>query len=327
MKKWLTVLLTALLAISLTACGTTAEKTKVTFADAGWDSIKFHNEVAIFIGENAFDLEGEQTSGTSTILISAMESGDLDVYMEMWTDNIASYDQDIAEGKYKELGLNFGDNAQGFYVSRYVIEGDASRGIEAMALDLKTVADLAKYSDVFEDSDDPSKGRIYGAISGWQVDTIMRNKVDFYGLDEFYNYIDPGSEAALAASISAAYEKGEPIVSYYWEPTWITGKYDLVLLEDAPYDPNLYPEGKSACPSTEVTVCVSNDFYEKQPEYSEFLSKYHTSSALTAEALYYMQENDASYVDTVKWFLGEHDELLEQWLPADKAELVRKALD
>jgi electron transfer flavoprotein beta subunit len=63
----------------------------------------------------------------------------------------------------------------------------------------------------------------------------MRNKCTYYGLDEFYIYIDPGSDPALSASIASAYEKGEPIVAYYWEPTWLTGKYDLVLLEDPAY--------------------------------------------------------------------------------------------
>jgi ABC-type proline/glycine betaine transport system substrate-binding protein len=57
----------------------------------------------------------------------------------------------------------------------------------------------------------------------------MRNKFAFYGLNENFNYIDPGSGTTLAASISAACEKGEPIVAYYWEPTWIMGKYDLVF--------------------------------------------------------------------------------------------------
>jgi glycine betaine/proline transport system permease protein/glycine betaine/proline transport system substrate-binding protein len=120
---------------------------------------------------------------------------------------------------FQELSVNFDDDIQGFYVPRYVIEGDEERGIEAVAPDLVTVADLANYSDVFQDPDDPTMGRIYGAISGWAIDDVMRNKWEYYGLDEMYNYIDPGSETALAAAFASAYEKGEPIVGYYWDPT------------------------------------------------------------------------------------------------------------
>ncbi len=304
-----------------------AKPIKAVFADADWDSIRFHNAVAMLIGEAAYQIDGEEVTGTTPITYNALKTGDIQVYMELWTDNLATYREDLEAGAFRELGLNFGDDMQGFYVPRYVIEGDASRGIEPLAPDLKHVKDLKKYSHVFPDPDDPSKGRLYGAISGWSVDEIMRNKFAFYGLNENFNYIDPGSGTTLAASISAACEKGEPIVAYYWEPTWIMGKYDLVLLEDAPYQEELYFEGKCACPAVPVMVGVSNDFYEAAPEFCAFLSNYQTSSALTSEALRYMEETGATEAETAKWFLKQHDELLDQWLPADKAELVRAALN
>lgn len=109
---------------------------------------------------------------------------------------------------------------------------------------------------------------------------------------------------------------------------WLTGKYDMVLLEDYPYvDLEKYKAGETACPSVDVTVGVSNQFYEEEPEFCEFLEKYETSSALTSEALAYMQDNEGvTYTDTAKWFLTEHSELIDQWLPEDKAEDVRGAL-
>lgn len=308
------------------AVESTAPSGKVTFCDMGWDSVRFHDAVGMFIAEEAYGLETEEVTSTTAIGYTALKEGDVDVFMETWTDNLATYNDDIASGVIKELSVNFGDNAQGFYVPRYVIEGDADRGLEALAPDLKTVKDLAKYSSVFTDPDDPSKGAIYGALSGWAIDDVMRNKVKNYGLDEYYNYIDPGSDSALAAAIAGACDKGEPIVAYYWEPTWVTGKYDLVLLDDEPYDESLFQDGLCACPSVRVTVCVNSDFYDAQPDFCEFLSNYETSSALTAEALTYIQDTGATSMDAAKWFLKQHDELLTQWLPEDKAELVRQAL-
>lgn len=327
MKKIISTILVTLLAVSLIASCGKKEPVKAVFADAGWDSIQFHNAVLMYIAEKAYSIETEQISGSTPITWSALLDGEITVESETWTDNLATYDADIASGKIIELGINYADNAQGLYVPRYVIEGDPERGIEPMAPDLKTVEDLKNYPDVFADPDDASKGRILGAISGWDVNTIMHNKYEFYGLDEMYNYVDPGSDAALAASFAAAYDKGEAIVGYYWEPTWLTGKYDMVLLDDAPYvDDTTYKLGETACPSVPLTVVVHKDFYAAAPEYCKFLSNYHTSSALTAEALLYLQENGASMEDTAKWFLKQHDELITQWLPADKAELVRAAL-
>ncbi len=326
MKRTIAFLMTMITVITLLGGAALAETTHAVFADAGWDSIRLHNAIAAFIGEAAYDLDTEEISGSTPLTYTGLLSGDVSVYMELWTDNLSSYTEDLAAGKFVELGVNFDDNAQGFYVPRYVIEGDADRGIEAMAPDLKTVEDLKNYADVFVDPESPDMGRIYGAISGWDIDVIMHNKYEFYGLDAMFNYMDPGSDAALAAAFTSAYKKGKPIVGYYWEPTWLTGKYDLVLLEDAPYEPELYPLGQCACPSVSVTIGVSNDFYAAAPEYSEFLSKYRTSSAMTAEALTYILDNDASYEDAAKWFLTQHDDLLDAWMPADKAQLVRDAL-
>ena len=285
MKKKLVFLTVCVLSMVLLFGCASAESAKVVSGDAGWDSIRFHNAVASYIGETAYDIEAEEMSGSTAITYSGLLSGDISVMMELWSDNLATYYEDVEAGTIAELSVNFDDNAQGFYVPRYVIEGDEERGIEAMAPGLKTVADLINYSDVFVDPDDTSKGRIYGAISGWEIDNVMRNKYAFYGLDACYNYMDPGSDSALAAAFAAAYKKGKPIVGYYWEPTWLTGKYDLVLLEDAPYEADLFKKGECACPSVRVTVGVNPGLLETAPAFCEFLSHYQTSSALTAEGL------------------------------------------
>ena len=204
---------------------------------------------------------------------------------------------------------------------RYVIEGDAERGIEPMAPDLKAVKDLLGYSDLFVDEEDPSRGRIYGAIPGWEANDVLYKKYLLYGLDSEYNYFQSGSDASLAGVISSAYEKGQPIVAYYWDPTWLLGKYDMVLLEDEPYvNVEDFKAGKTAFPSVKVTITASNNFNNnpENADFCEFLSNFHSSSALTNEALAYMQDNPGvSYTDTARWFLGQHPELLDEWLPED----------
>jgi glycine betaine/proline transport system permease protein/glycine betaine/proline transport system substrate-binding protein len=297
------------------ACG--SDKDTVVFGDAGWDSMKFHNAVAEYIAETAYNLKTSEISGTTAVTYTGLKRGDIDVYMETWTDSIADYDDDIAAGTIKELSLNYGDNSQGFYIPKYV--QDENPG-------LKTVADLAKYSSLFPNPNGEGKGVIYGVPSGWEVSKVMENKFYYYGLDSYYDYVDPGSDATLQAEIASAYSKHEAIVAYYWDPTWITGQYELVLLEDAPYDSSIYEDGKCACPSMRVTVSVNSDFYAKNPEFCAFLEKYKTSSALTAEALSYIEKNDATYSDTAKWFLKQHSDLIDEWLPSDKADIIKSDL-
>lgn len=291
------------------------EKPIVRFADVGWDSVRFHNAVAGLVAERFFNFDVRELSSTSVIAHEALVRGELDVVMEEWTANLPTYQEDVQGGKLKELGVNFEDNKQGFYVPRYVIEGDAERGLKPLAPGLKSVKDLARYPQLFPDQERKGRSVIYGGIPGWAITEIMRSKVHYYGLDKWFNYVEPGTDAALSTIIASAMDRGVPVVAYYWTPTWLMGKYDLVLLEDEPFSAALWEQGGCACPSVKVTVCASNDFAGKYPEFCGFLSRYHTTSDLISEALAYMQETGADSRATAEWFLERHDELLQEWLP------------
>lgn len=339
MKKPLSLILAALVALSLTVCVSGAgssgqdtaaggygpnrtpapgEKTSITFADVGWDSIKLNNALAGLVAENVFGYTWQETPGSTPISHEALMLGDVDVHMEEWTDNISSYQTDLQAGKFTELGINFNDNYQGFYIPRYVADEYP---------DLKTVKDLAKYPELFPDPEDASKGIIYGGITGWSITEVMEKKVSAYGLDQYYNYFVSGSDAVLNTAMTSAWDNQEPIVAYYWEPTWLLGKYDFVLLEDDPYNPDTFQDGIGACPAVTVTVAVSNDFAASNPEYCAFLSNFSMPSAIISEALAYMQDSSASYTQAAQWLLTEsHPELVSQWLTDEQADALLESL-
>ncbi len=156
----------------------------------------------------------------------------------------------------------------------------------------------------------------------------MRKKIGYYELENQYNYVIPGSDAAMNATLISALDRKEAIVAYYWEPTWLLGMYDFVLLEDRPFDENIYFEGGCECPSVKVNIVTSNEFAESNPAYVSFLKRYQTSSAMTSEGLAYMQENEElSYVDAALWFLKEaHPELIDQWLTPEQSQKLKEAL-
>lgn len=334
MRKNYLILLVVLALAFAAGCGGGGDKggaktapKKVILSDAGWDSIKVYNSIVKIIADKGYGMTTEVVTGSTPITHTALVRGDIDVNLETWTSNIASYDADVKSGAIVELGTNFDDNMQGLFVPRYVIEGDASRNIKPMAPDLKTVEDLKKYPELFKDEENPSKGRIYGSIPGWAADAILFEKFKAYKLDEKFNYFRPGSDATMYASFVTAIEKGEPIVGYLWTPTWITGKYDFIILEDAPYKTDAeFKKGLTAFPSVSVKVCASKKFAESAPEFVAFLKKFKTSSAFAAEALAYMSDNKASYDQVAVYMMKKYDKMLDSWLPADKAKAVREAL-
>lgn len=331
MMRKLTLVISACFLLILSACGSSANKDDIkviTFADAGWDSIRLHNSIAQMIVEEGYGYETDVTTGSTVATLKSLEKGEINVYMEVWTDNIKElYEETLERGDIIKVSTNFADNAQGLYVPTYVIKGDKERGIEAVAPDLKTVEDLAKYPDVFKDPEDRSKGLIIGGPSSWVVSEHLDDKLETYGLHETFNYLTPGSDSAIVASMAAAYTKGEPWVGYYWSPTWVTASYDLTLLEDNPFDLETWDEGKGTeFPPNDVVIAVHKDLPTQAEEVVEFLKKYETSNDLTEEALKYMNENEAEADEAAKWWMKKNEDIWTAWVSDEVAEKVKAAL-
>lgn len=319
MKKVITMVMSLVLILSLSACS--GQKEPIVIGEGDWDSNAFHDQVVKIIIEEGYGVETEIVTADTAIMVSGLKTQDIDVSMELWSDNVPTYDDDIAAGDYVELATNFDDNTQGLYVPTYMVEGD-----DAPAAGLVTVKDLKDYVDLFPDPENPDKGIIYGGPEGWSATAMLHNKMEAYGLDEFYTFKTIDSNSTLSATLSGAYEKGEAWLGYNWEPTWIMGMYDMTLLEDSAYSPEDFEQGIGAFPSVDVTVVATKGFEEEYPEVADFLSNYTTSSAITSQALGYMQANEVEADETAKWFLNENMDLWKPMVSDEAAEKIEAAI-
>jgi glycine betaine/proline transport system substrate-binding protein len=339
--KYLSIGLASALFLALLCAGTTlaADKEPIVFADLGWDSVQVHNRVAGFIIEHGLDYPIKFTPGETILLNKALISakgGDApNVNMETWTENWQElYDEGLAKGKdpttnegFIRLGPNFPNSVQGWYVPTYMIKGDPERGIEATAPDLKSVYDMPKYWELFKDPEDPSKGLFYSCIPGWSCRDINNKKFDAYGIRDTYNIMEPGSGAALAASMESAYKRGKAWIGYYWAPTWILGKLDMTQLEEPPFDPAVFEStAKCAYPAVKCDIIVHKKLPEWAPDVADFLKKYRTTLELNNKFLAYMRDSDGKPQDGAMWFLKTYEDLWTQWVPADVAAKVKAAM-
>lgn len=310
MKKLFALMLTAVMVLAMAGCAT--EEKKIVIGEGDWDSNALHDQIAKIIIEEGYGVEVEIVTADTAVMITGLAQKDIDVVFELWSDNVPTYQDDIAAGKYVELSTNFDDNMQGLYVPTYMVEGP-----NAIAPDLKSVDDLKNYVDLFPDPEDGSRGIIYGGPEGWSATAFLHNKMDAYGLDEHFNFRPIDSGAALNATLAGAYEKQEPWLGYNWEPTWIMGLYDMTLLEDAAYTPEDFEQGIGAFPAVNVIVACNADFEEKFPELTAFLKNYTTSSSLTSAGLAYMQENGVEADEAAKWFINDNSDLIKDMVTAD----------
>lgn len=304
------------------------ETVHLVASDNGWDSQRFHNELAKTVLQHAFGgYELSFMTASSAMTFESIKAGDVDLLIEFWSDNFPTYLQDKADGAIVDLGILIPDSMQGIYVPRYVVEGDAAAGIAPMAPELRHVRDIKNYPHIFKDAENPGKGRLIGAVPGWLVDEIMYKKFIHYGMDKTFVYTRLGSESSIFSSLVSAYNLKEPWVGYCYEPTWIVGKLDLIRLEDEPYNKDGFDQGKTGFKNQAVLITSSTKFKDKvSPEVYSFFQNYRTSSAGVSSALAYMDESKVAYDELAVWFLKNNDSLIDDWLPADNAARLRKYL-
>ena len=184
-------------------------------------------------------------------------------------------------------------------------------------------------------------------ISGWTCYTINLVKHKVYGLDEFYTNFDPGSGGALDAAIAGAFKKGKPVFSYYWTPTGLMGKVDLVKLEEPKYDqacwdemtkvvedikangPDVYKD-TCACEyvNMSLTKAASTKFASKKSNKPilDFIRAYSIPTPDVNKSLaFYMDESGGDMEETAKHFLANTG-IWKKWVPADVAAKVVASL-
>jgi glycine betaine/proline transport system substrate-binding protein len=313
------VVVTALMVPGVVLAGGQAEAddvTKIVMADASWDSILVHNRIVAFILENGYGgYEVDYIPGDTIPLFNGLAAGDIDINMESWHSNFPeAYEQEMTRGRVVNVGKNLPDGPQGWWIPRYMVEGDPSRGIEPMAPGLQSVDDLRAYADLFPDPENPGMSRVIFPPPGWSATLISEDILSEAGLEDIYTGFLPGSGTALAASMKSAYERGEPWVGYYWEPTAIMYELDMIRLRGSEF------------PAAEVDILMNAESADQLPEVREFLSRYSTTVAMNNEFLNVLANEVDDAEGAAEWFIRNREDVWSQWVSDEVAANVRAAL-
>ncbi len=336
--------LSLIIIIVLSLVPAAGAKDVIKFSDQQWQTMWINNAIAMFIVEHGYEYPTETEVITTPVMQQVLPNGDVDVNIELWRFNLIDwYNEVISSGKVIDLGPTFERSTQGWYVPRYVIEGDAERGIEAVAPDLKSVFDLPKYKDIFRDPENPDKGLLINCITGWKCAEVNKAKLHAYGLDEDFNVMEPGTSPALDATIAGAYKKGRPILVYYWEPTWLMGAYDMVQLEEPAYTEDCWAEietvltgdtdpsevsDKAGCAYDSVAIHkgIFAGLVDKAPEVVEFLKRMNVGTDPLNKTAAYMEAENAEADEAALWFFKHYPERWKSWLSREALPKVEKAL-
>jgi len=332
------VLAVSAISLSLMPAIASADCGKARLADFDWNSANVHTGIVQFILEHGYGCEVETTRGSTTPIMAAHYDSQLDVVTELWYDNIVTqYDAVEAEGIIENIGINTPDSQQAFYVDRNTAE----------KYNIKSVLDMnnPEIAALFTDPENPDMGRMVSCIGGWTCYTINHVKQRVYGLDKFYTNFDPGSSGALAAEIAGAFAKDRPIFTYYWAPTALMGKVDLVRLTEPPYDAacwgammdvveDIKANGKDVYKPTCATEykdmsldkSVLTAWADTHPDETAFLRAYSIPTATVNKLLaYYEDEADGDMELLAIEYLSNNSEW-KSWVSAEVAANVSGAL-
>ena len=285
------------------------EKPTLIFSDLDWVSAQIQNAIARKILEDGYDYETDAVFGGTVPLMEALTRGDTNITMEIWLPNQQeAYDTAIAEGTIEPIGNSLEDNWQSaFIIPKYT--ADANPGLRSVE-DLKN----PEYMALFETPDSKGKARLLNCIPGWECEGVNLDKVQNYGLSDFVEPINPGSDTALTAEIRSAFEQQEDVLFYYWGPTVLTHELDTLLggyyiLEEAPHGDECFNTTRTcAYPVAEVLIVMRADLVEKAPDVVEFFKKWDFNAGNQLAAEGYLNESDAEYADVAGWFLANTED-------------------
>lgn len=338
MRKFPALLASLMLAMGLASTGSAASAEPVKpihFGAIGWESGALTTEILRHIVEHGFGYPTDTLPGSTVSMEVALARNDLQVIAEEWAGRSPAWVKAEQAGQVFALGDTVKNAEEGWWVPAYVIKGDPARGLKPLAPTLRSVEDLKDYPQVFRDPEMPEKGRFLNSPSGWTSETVNSQKLKAYGLDGLYNNFRSGSGAALDAEINSAIRRGQPVLFYYWSPTPLIGRYDLVRLQEPAFNAaawatltdakNPDPKGSQSLPA-KLSIGVSKAFRDSYPDLVAVFEKVDLPIDRLNKALAEMSDKRQKPTDAAIAFLRANPDVWKPWLPADAASKVEASL-
>ncbi|MEY9102671.1 glycine betaine/proline transport system substrate-binding protein [Sinorhizobium fredii] len=310
-----------------------AECGSVTIASMNWESAEVLSNLDKIILNEGYGCSAEITIGDTVPTITSMaEKGQPDIAPEAWIDLLPDVvKKGTDEGRIIQVGSPLPDGGvQGWWIPKYVADAHP---------DIKTIGDALKHPELFPDPEDSKKGAVYNGPQGWGGTVVTTQLYNAFGAEKAgFTLVDTGSAAGLDGSIAKAYERKEGWLGYYWAPTALLGKYEMVKLEaGVPNDAAEWkrcitvadcPDPKpSAWPVDTIVTLVAKPFSEKVgPEVMDYLNKRSWSNDTVSKLMAWMTDNQASGEEGAKHFLEENEDVWTKWVSPEAAEKIKAAL-
>jgi glycine betaine/proline transport system substrate-binding protein len=308
------------------ACG------KVSVANMNWQSAEVLAHIDKLILSSGYGCDVELVPGdTMPTLTAMMEKGKPDVAPEAWINAVRQpLDLAVKEGRLHYAAESLKDGGvEGWWIPKYLADAHP---------EIKTIDDALKQPQLFPAPEVKDRGGIYNCPAGWACQLTTGAAFKAWGAaKKGFVLVNTGSAAGLDGSIAKAYERQQGWLGYYWAPTSILGKYEMVKLDaGVPLD----KEGFEACntkvdcskpvksdwPKAVVYTVVTDRFKSIGGPAYDYLAQRSWRNDTVNQLLAWMSDNQATGEDGAKYFLKSRPEIWTAWVSPAVADKVKASL-
>ncbi|MFI3274759.1 ABC transporter substrate-binding protein [Vibrio sp.] len=305
---------------------------EITIADMNWNSASLIAHVDQFILNNGYGCEADLIPGDSVPTGTSMiEKGQPDVAPELWTNGIKeALDKGVADKRLRYAGKSLVNGGEeGFWVPNYLVE---------QYPEMTTIEGVIKHANLFEHPEDDEKFAFYSCPAGWTCQITSEHLFNAMGLNKHgFEMVDPGSGAALAGTIAKAYEREKAWFGYYWSPTPVLGKYDMVKVDfgsgtdieefrNCTTQPDCESPKVTMYPPAPVHTITTEAFANNEPLAYQYFEKRGFTNKQMSELLAWMEDNQADAEEAMYYFLESSPQVWKPWVSASVATKVEQAL-
>ena len=307
-------------AASLAASSSAMAAEQVNIGAPAWTGAQAIAHLIKEVVEGRIGGQANLVPGNNASIFQAMDQGrgDIDVHPDVWLPNQESFTKKYVDGAGTVvLSDKYYEGKQSFCVARDFAEQN----------NVTSVFDLAR-PEVAElmDSDGNGKGEIWIGAPGWASANVNEVKVRDYGLLPFMEPIR-ADQAVMTATVGDSIKKGIGYAFYCYSPHAIWFQYDIVRLEEPPFDPANYiaiqpsddPDwySKSKVMTEDalkkVQVAYSKSLAERSPAIADFLANMQLDGE-TVSGFAFEIEGGKDPAVVVKEWVAQNPERVDGWL-------------
>ncbi|GKX34775.1 MAG: ABC transporter substrate-binding protein [Rhizobiaceae bacterium MnEN-MB40S] len=306
---------------------------EISIARMHWQSAALLAEIDKLILTEGYGCPVTLVPGDTIPTFQSMnERGAPDVAPELWINSI----REQLDKAVDEQRLFYGAKAladggiEGWWIPHYVALTHPH---------ITNVAEALKHPEIFIDPEDPEKGAVHNCPPDWSCSISTRNLFKAFEAEKKgFRLVEASSAEELRKSIIDAFEGRKGWLGYYWAPTALLGRYDMVRLSfGAPYNKTEWDSCTAVAdcedpkpngwPSALAYTVVTKKMRDASPRAFDYLSRRSWHNSTINRLLAWMEENDATPEQAARHFLEEDDEIWMRWVTLDAANKIGGALD